>query len=330
MAVPFVKRLADSLARSAVKQGSGEALVNATVARCGAVLLLAAAVLTGAAWLRGAEYDEQYTLFLTAGVARPAWPDNAFTAGAVRAAAGGPRQPGGHRPGSARAPTCIRRCISGRWRCGGGCSDRRCSPPGCCRWCAVWRRWRRSAGSRGARGFRRRLAMLLTLGCYGFAYTGAIARGFALAQALTLAGMLVVLRGRGRRGPTFWPARCWVPRRQAITWRCLPGPRRSWRCLGGERVTRERPLPLPLVPWPAGSGPLPAPSLAVAGSVVLPGTARIAHRSVPAVSPGQRAAPACHLHGGEPARRLALVCRCSAAPSRGIRVRGTAAWSRGR
>ena len=45
------------------------------------------------------------------------------------------------------------------------------------------------------------LAMLLTLGCYGFAYTGAIARGFALAQALTLWGVAVLLASDGAAGP---------------------------------------------------------------------------------------------------------------------------------
>ena len=42
-------------------------------------------------------------------------------------------------------------------------------------------------------------AMLLTLGCYGFAYTGAVARGFALAQAMTLCGVATLLSGGGRR-----------------------------------------------------------------------------------------------------------------------------------
>lgn len=39
-------------------------------------------------------------------------------------------------------------------------------------------------------------AMLFTLGCYGFAYTGAIARNFALAEALALAGVWLALRRR--------------------------------------------------------------------------------------------------------------------------------------
>ena len=43
-------------------------------------------------------------------------------------------------------------------------------------------------------------AMALTLGCYAFAYTAGIARGFALAQLLALLGVLVALRaGRAMR-----------------------------------------------------------------------------------------------------------------------------------
>jgi uncharacterized membrane protein len=39
-------------------------------------------------------------------------------------------------------------------------------------------------------------ALLLSLGCYAFAYTGAIARGFALAQMLSVAGVALLLRAR--------------------------------------------------------------------------------------------------------------------------------------
>src|SRR6202042_1807520 len=58
--------------------------VNATIFRPFAgVLLLSLLVLTAAAWLRSAEYDEQYTLFLTAGTPRPDWPATVFPAGDV-------------------------------------------------------------------------------------------------------------------------------------------------------------------------------------------------------------------------------------------------------
>ena len=48
------------------------------------ILLPCAVVLCLAAQLRGAEYDEQYTLFLTSGVPRPDWPDTVFPAGLAR------------------------------------------------------------------------------------------------------------------------------------------------------------------------------------------------------------------------------------------------------
>jgi hypothetical protein len=41
-------------------------------------------------------------------------------------------------------------------------------------------------------------AVLLTVGCYGFAYTGAIARGFAMAQMLSLAGVALLINARPR------------------------------------------------------------------------------------------------------------------------------------
>ena len=50
------------------------------------VLVLAAAVLTAGAWNRSAEYDEQYTLFLIAGTARPVWPETPVPVAAIRAA----------------------------------------------------------------------------------------------------------------------------------------------------------------------------------------------------------------------------------------------------
>ena len=48
------------------------------------VLMFGAALLSAAAALRGAEYDEAYSLFLLAGTPRPAWPATPFRAGAIR------------------------------------------------------------------------------------------------------------------------------------------------------------------------------------------------------------------------------------------------------
>jgi len=44
--------------------------------------------------------------------------------------------------------------------------------------------------------------MLLTIGCYGFAYTSAIARSFALAQLLNVAGVALLIgeKDNPRRG----------------------------------------------------------------------------------------------------------------------------------
>ncbi|HUB11930.1 MAG TPA: glycosyltransferase family 39 protein [Acetobacteraceae bacterium] len=162
------------------------------------MLLLALAVLTATAVARGAEYDEQYTLFLTAGVARPAWPATAFPAGMVWV------------------------LQSGHASLAGIARDLRATDvhPPLYFWAVA--RWRRLMGSGllTARVFSvlcdvaalaavgviacrtgppPALAMLLTLGCYGFAYTGAIARGFALPQALTLWGVVALLSPR-RRG----------------------------------------------------------------------------------------------------------------------------------
>jgi hypothetical protein len=166
------------------------------------VLVLAAAVLTAAAALRSAEYDEQYTLFLTAGVARPDWPSAPFPAGRVAAMqsgqaslgqiAGDLRRTDVHPPLYFWAVALWRRMV------GGGVFPARifsvlCSLGALAAVSVI----ARSAGAPPA------LAMLLTLGCYGFAYTGAIARGFAMAQMLSVAGVALLMTARGRHGWVF-------------------------------------------------------------------------------------------------------------------------------
>jgi hypothetical protein len=158
-------------------------------------MLLAALVLTAAAWLRGAEYDEQYTLFLTAGTPRPSWPGTVIPAGMVAAAQ------------------------SGHASLAGIARDLRTTDvhPPLYFWIVSF--WRETFGptlfaarllsvlfglvSLGLTGLiARRCAipavvpMLLTLGCYGFVYTNAIARGFAPAQMLTLCAVALLLRRR--------------------------------------------------------------------------------------------------------------------------------------
>jgi uncharacterized membrane protein len=165
------------------------------------MLAVAAVVLTATAALRGGEYDEQYTLFVTAGVARPVWPTGVFTAGDVQ------------------------RLQTGHASLAGIARDLRNTdvhPPLYFWVVAIWR------SIVGSGLFAARLAsvvftlvalaavgviasfaevpvvlaMALTLGCYGFAYTGIIARGFALAQMLTLLGVALLIgaeRSRRRR-----------------------------------------------------------------------------------------------------------------------------------
>lgn len=156
-----------------------------------AALLAAAVVLTAAAWLRGAEYDEQYTLFLTGGVARPIWPDHAFAAGEVRA------MQAGHagfsaigrdlRAGDVHPPLYFWAVAAWRWLVGDGLFAARLFSVVC------------GVGALGlvaviARrvGASAVMALLLTLGCYGFVYINVVARGFALAELLLLAGAAVL------------------------------------------------------------------------------------------------------------------------------------------
>jgi hypothetical protein len=159
-----------------------------------AVLLLAAAVLAGAARLRGAEYDEQYTLFLTAGTPRPDWPERVVTPAEILA-----RQTGIATPG--RIAQDLRRTdvhpplyfwAAAAWRGllarvgADGLFGTRLLSVGCALAALA------ALGALARRcGIQPAPAMLFTLGCYGFAYTATVARGFALAQMLTLVGLAV-------------------------------------------------------------------------------------------------------------------------------------------
>ena len=163
-----------------------------------AALLLALLVLAGASWSRGTEYDEDYSVFIAAGTPRPVWPRGIFTAAEVR------------------------HFYSGHSTLASIATDLRHTdvhPPLYFWSVAAWR------GVVGTGLFRTRLlsvlfsvaalagiaalaartgaspvvAILLSLGCYGFTYTGSIARGFALAQLCLIWGaVLVVIAARDR------------------------------------------------------------------------------------------------------------------------------------
>ncbi len=162
-----------------------------------AVLALAALVLGGVTWLRGPEYDEGYTVFISAGQRLPAWPAS-FRAGEVRGFYAGHSTAAGIardlRDDDVHPPLYFWAVAA--WRALAGTS------------LAATRALSVLLGLAGlwlvgvlARqtGLPAAAAMLLTLGCYGFAYTSAIARDFALAQLLCLAGLTLVVAAE-RRG----------------------------------------------------------------------------------------------------------------------------------
>jgi uncharacterized membrane protein len=163
-----------------------------------AVMLLAAAVLTAAGWLRGAEYDEQYTLFLTGGTVRPVWPTGAISAADVLALQDGRTSLAaiaqGLRASDVHPPLYFWLIALWRGLVGDGLFAARMFSV----MCGVV-----ALGSVGAIARQAAVpttaAMLLTLGCYGFAFSDAVARGFALAQMLNLAGIALLLFAQRRR-----------------------------------------------------------------------------------------------------------------------------------
>lgn len=184
-------------------------MVNAPfpLQRLAPILGLAIAVLASAAWLRSAEYDEQYSLFLTGSVVRPVWPDAPFPAATIhnlQAPAAGPwdialalRHTDVHPP--------LYFWALGAWRrlAGDSLATARLLSVACA--VATLAQVARLATRTGTPPA---LAALLTLGCYGFVYTGAIARGFALAQMLLTGGAVLLLATRRPRGTSLAAGLC--------------------------------------------------------------------------------------------------------------------------
>jgi uncharacterized membrane protein len=206
-----------------------------------AALLAAGLLLTAVAWLRGAEYDEQYTLFLTGRVARPIWPAGAITAGEIS------QLQAGHAGFIAIArdlrhtdvhPPLYFWAVSA-WRGLTGDSlfaTRLASVLFSIVTLGLVAAIARSSGIPAAS------AVLLTVGCYGFAYTGAIARGFALAQMLTVAGVALLVGAERRAGrmlaagtlfgaATFTNYLAAFVACAALLWLALPGRTRSAKLL---------------------------------------------------------------------------------------------------
>ncbi len=155
-----------------------------------------------AAWARGPEYDEAYSIFLTAGHARPAWPLGVFTAGSVRwlyaGHAGFGQIARDLRQGDVHPPLYFWALELWRRAAGPGWFTARLLSVGFA-----------LAGllglSRIARFCRLPVwpVLAMALLSYGFAYTGGLARPFALAQALNIAGVAWALRA-AREGRAAW------------------------------------------------------------------------------------------------------------------------------
>lgn len=160
------------------------------------VLAVAASVLVATAALRGPEYDEGYTVFIAAGHRRPAWPVT-FRAGEVRGAYAGASSMAGIaralRDDDVHPPLYFWAVAAWRAAVGTGLFATRlfsvvCALVSLALVGALARRLGRPVAA----------AMALTLGCYGFAYAGAIARDYAMAQTLCLAGLWFAVGARDR------------------------------------------------------------------------------------------------------------------------------------
>jgi hypothetical protein len=158
-------------------------------------VLAGIAVLLLVAWRRGAEYDEAYTIGIAAGHRLPVWPGGVFTAATGQAWLMGASTAGGiaealrlddvHPPLYFWAVALWRAVLGSGWF-----TTRLFSvAAGSVSLILVARVALRTARPAG-------LAVLLSGLTYGVAYTGGIARGFALAQGLLLAGTLLLLRRR--------------------------------------------------------------------------------------------------------------------------------------
>lgn len=161
----------------------------------GFTLLLATAVLLAVAGLRGAEYDEGYTVFLASGMAKPDWPVGAVAASealaATRVGSSVAGIAGDLQTGDVHPPLYFWAVAGWRALAGEGLFATRLFSVAC----ALAALALAGAVARVC-GVKAVPTMALCLGCYAFTYTGAIARGFALAQMLNLLGVWLVLRGR--------------------------------------------------------------------------------------------------------------------------------------
>ena len=162
-------------------------------------LILALLVLVSSAWSRGTEYDENYSVFIASGTPRPDWPTGTFTPRQVRPFFSGHSTmrsiAADLRRTDVHPPLYFWSVASWRALFGTGLFRTRLLSVLCSLLALAG-----VAVLAGLSGMPPVASVLLTLGCYGFTYTGSIARGFALAQLCMVWGtVLIVLAARARR-----------------------------------------------------------------------------------------------------------------------------------
>jgi hypothetical protein len=169
------------------------------------VLLVALAALGAGAALRSTEYDETYTRLVTSPIPRPDWPATPFTpaeAAPVLDAVAGPAQVARNlRQTDVHPPLYF--WLAGAWRAVGGTSVEALRGLSVLLALGAVAAFMAAACVAGLPPVATGLATALA---YGFAYTGGVARGFALAHLLLGLGALGILlawrRQRGREA--FW------------------------------------------------------------------------------------------------------------------------------
>lgn len=163
------------------------------------VLLFAALLLGAAALLRGAEYDENYSVFVTAGIPRPDWPRTPFTRAGVPA-------PFTRHAGQAETLAVLRRTdvhpplyfrLLALWRGLAGDGLIALRAPSVLAALAAVLAWMAVAWRAGLPVAATGLVLALS---YGFVTLGVVVRGYALAQLLVALSVLAAVLGRGGTG----------------------------------------------------------------------------------------------------------------------------------
>lgn len=164
------------------------------------VLLLAVLAIGGGAALRSTEYDETYTRLVTSPEPRPDWPATPFTpreaAPVLDAVVGPARIAANLRQTDVHPPLYF--WLAGAWRAAGGTSVEALRTLSVLLAVGAVAAFMAAAWVAGVPPVATGLATVLA---YGFAYTGGVARGFALAHLLLGLAALGVLLAWRRKGP---------------------------------------------------------------------------------------------------------------------------------